>query len=105
MSAARTCPYDGKKLRSDNTKGICSKCQARGRTLEGAPKGDESSIYDVQAPSERKASTARPAKPSKPEVSSLKRFRVVAEALGEDADALLEAFADSWLEQLRGRLS
>lgn len=111
MSAdVRLCPYDGKKLRSDNSKGICSACQARGRTLANAPtpaasedgRGIDSTIYDVKAPSESRAK-AKPARKSASD--TLKRFRVVADALDEDADALLEAFAESWLAQLKERVS
>ncbi|MBL8924146.1 MAG: hypothetical protein JNJ54_35150 [Myxococcaceae bacterium] len=58
-------------------------------------------MYDVKAPSER-TEKARKAKPAR---TALQRFRVVAEALGEDADGLLEAFAESWLAQLRERVS
>ena len=46
MSDARLCPYDGKKLRSDNTKGIYSVCQVLGRTLENAPATPVDDVLD-----------------------------------------------------------
>ena len=99
---ARHCPYCSKKLRTNNTKGICGVCQARGRTLENAPATPDVSLYDVKAPSE---SAGRPKPAARAKSDALKRFRVVAEALDEDADALLEAFAESWLAQLKERVS
>lgn len=94
---ATQCTRCGKKLRSDNSKGVCAdaqKCASR-------TSGGDASVYDVKAPSERTATT----KPARAKSETLKRFRVVAEALDEDADALLEAFAESWLAQLKERVS
>lgn len=87
----KTCPHCGKKLRSDNTKGVCANCQSRGRTLEGAPTDGP-----AVEPAERK--------PRKSAESALKRFRAVAAGLGEDPDELLETFAEEWLEALRENL-
>jgi hypothetical protein len=99
----RTCPFCAKALRSDNTKGVCGKCQAKGRLAENAPATPtaeaDTSIYDVKTSGE-----AAPRRRAKAEKSALQRFRIVAEALGEDAEGLLEAFAESWLEQLKGRV-
>ena len=92
---ARQCPHCGKKLRANNTKGVCADCSARGRTLENAPATPDASLYDVKAPSESRRSKS----------DVLKRFRIVATALDEDADKLLEAFAESWLAQLKGRVA
>jgi hypothetical protein len=69
----------GKRLRSNNTKGVCSSgCLATGE------------------PGERERSKA-----SK---GVLKRFRIVAGALGKDPNALIEEFAGEWLKTLLGRL-
>mgnify|MGYP001014329559 CR=1 FL=1 len=95
MSDARLCPYDGKKLRSDNTKGICSVCQVLGRTLENAPATPVDDVLDTKTSLDKPKRTAA--------ASALKRFRVVAEALGEDPNALIEAFAESWLGRLKER--
>lgn len=92
---ARQCPHCGKKLRANNTKGVCADCSARGRTLENAPATPDASLYDVKAPSESRRSKS----------DVLKRFRIVATALDEDADKLLEAFAESWLAQLKERVA
>lgn len=91
---ARTCPHCAKKLRIDNRVGVCGKCQQRGRTLENAPVAPDASLYDVKTPGTGRAKS-----------DVLKRFRIVATALDEDADALLEAFAESWLAQLKERVA
>jgi hypothetical protein len=91
---ATQCTRCGKKLRSDNSKGVCAdaqKCASRISESDG-------SVYDVKTTSEQ-----APARRAKSD--TLKRFRVVAAALDEDADALLEAFAESWLAQLKERVS
>lgn len=101
MSAdVRVCPHCGKKLRVDNRVGVCSACQVQGRTLANAPEAPDASLYDVKTTGERTAS-----KPARAKSDVLKRFRVVAAALDEDADALLEAFAESWLAQLKERVA
>lgn len=85
----RFCPTSGcgKRLRSDNTKGMCSRCQA-GRKLAPVDGTDE------QLAGERKGG---PRKKS----DTMKRFRLVAEAVGDDPDALLEEFADGYLERIK----
>ena len=84
----------GKTLRSTNTQGVCgSGClsdEAPPSMRAGGSAGGRSKAAKVDAP---------PAAPG-----ALGRFRVVAEALGKDPDALLEAFAESWLGALRERV-
>lgn len=101
MSAdVRTCPYDGKKLRSDNVAGVCGDSKlCRQRVV-----GGDAAIYDVKAPSESRAKPKAEAV-EKHALPAMARFRIVADALGEDADGLLEAFAESWLAQLKGRVT
>lgn len=80
----RQCPHCGKTLRSDNTRGACSKCLAKG-------KGE--------------GEAAAPARSSRnghlTHAQTKKRFRTVAEALGIDGDKLLEQFMVGWLEKIR----
>lgn len=75
----KTCPQCGKKLRADNTRGACSSCLS---------KAGASSL----SPTKKKA-----------KADTKKRFRIVAEALGADADALLEEFMSGWLENIRAK--
>ena len=75
---ARHCPHCSKKLRTNNTKGVCADCSARGRTIDNAPATPDAALYDVKAPSESR---------SKAKPDALKRFRLVAAALDEDAAA------------------
>ena len=102
---ARQCPHCGKKLRANNTKGVCADCSARGRTLENAPATPDASLYDVKAPSESRAKPKAEPPETKHALPAMERFRIVADALGEDADKLLEAFAESWLAQLKERVA
>lgn len=81
--AKRECPYCGKTLRSDNSTGICAKCQANGKKP-----GDAA---DAALLSEKpKAKAARS--------DVQKRFRTVAVALGKDPDAILDEAAQEWLD-------
>lgn len=105
----KTCTKCGKKLRRDNVAGVCGDAKAcRARVAAGA----DSSIYDVKAPSESREQVKAAAvdfggrlQVEKHALPALERFRIVADALGEDADALLEAFAESWLAQLKERVA
>lgn len=77
----RVCPGCGKALRSDNRKGVCSKCFSKGA----------------------RADTPAPHRPLKNgHLSVRKKFRVVAEALGIDGEQLLEQFMSGWLAKIRG---
>lgn len=81
-----SCPHCGKTLRSDNTKGVCAKCQRNGKGPEGP----------ISQPSPRKAvSTSGLAQ-------TRKKFRIVADALGIDGEQLLEQFMSGWLAKIRG---
>lgn len=82
----KLCPYCGKKLRSDNKRGACSDCLASGRGRDEAPSVD---LGDGPPKKRSKASDV------------VKRFRVVAEALGFDADQLLEEYCAGWLENIK----
>lgn len=94
-----TRPGCGKKLRSSNTKGTCgSGCLS-----------SEAPAYQRAKDVEGGTAPVVRARPKKREVEApspegLERFRVVATALGKDPDALIAAFAESWLEALRERL-
>lgn len=88
----KKCPYDGKKLRSDNTKGVCAKCSARGRTLENAP---QTSGADEAPPVSGKKQERHG--------QELKEFRQVAKLLGVDGDQLLVEFARGWLSEMRAK--
>lgn len=95
MSDSKTCSREGcgKKLRPRNKKGVCSSgCLSPDapRSLRAKGTGQPGPAQAASLPS------------SNPQ--SLVRFRVVAEALGKDPDALLEEFAQGWLDELRGRV-
>ena len=101
------CTKCGKKLRRDNVAGVCGDSKLCRQRVEQAG----ASIYDVKGPSERSSKTKTAVdfggrlEVEKPALPALERFRIVANALSEDADALLEAFAESWLAQLKGRVT
>lgn len=94
----KTCerPGCGKKLRSSNTKGVCgSGC-----------------LSDEAPPSQRAKGAGTPRREGKraaaPESAgssgALERFRQVAAGLGLDPDAQLEAFAETWLAEVRSKV-
>lgn len=91
----KTClrPGCGKTLRRDNAKGVCStNCKS-----PDAPLGQQS--REVNGGD----STSTSAPSSSPRVSTdsaLKRFKLVAAALGKNPEAILEEFAEEWLEQV-----
>lgn len=95
-----TCTRTGcnKKLRKDNSKGMCSSaCESpdappaqRAKGVEGRGLGNPPAKQLVE-PSESGA--------------ALKKFREVAETVGLDADKVLEEFAQSWLDGLREKLA
>jgi hypothetical protein len=99
VSDAKTCsrPGCGKTLRANNSTGACATgCRspdARPSQREGWGKPG---WKDEDAPKAPRA--------VKPAGDALARFRIVAEALGKDADQLLEDFAAAWLAELRGRV-
>jgi hypothetical protein len=83
----------GKKLRSDNTKGICGDCQASGRKA-AAPAGTKNA---EAAP--RQNVRAAPAKPAKKStaprvVKARKGTRVAVKIVATDIDELLERRED-----------
>ena len=103
----KTCTKCGKKLRRDNVAGVCGDpkaCRAR-VAAEARADGHDLSIYDVKAPSESRAKPKAEPPETKHALPAMERFRIVADALGEDADGLLEAFAESWLAQLKERVA
>ncbi len=78
MDEVRLCSAGcGSKLRRDNTKGVCSKCQL-GKRDHGEP---------VAAPPR--------------EVR--KQFRALTSALGIDGDGLIDRFCKGWIENLKSR--
>ena len=76
-----------KKLRSNNTTGHC----ATGCLSDEAP------------PSSRAKATA-PKPEARGSLTAMERLRDVAQVLNLDPDAVLEEFAQAWLEELRGKL-
>lgn len=83
----------GKKLRKDNTKGVCST-------------GCLSSLAPATA--RAKTTNAHPAAPApapRGERSALERFRLVCDALGKDAEAELEHLASQWLRALAEKVA
>ena len=82
----KLCPHCGKKLRSDNTRGACSDCLARG-------KGSATAVDQTGEPKKKNG----PKKASE----TMRNFRTVAAALGKDPDAILEEAAHAWLELVR----
>lgn len=107
IAEEKTCLHCPRKLRKDNRRGICTDCAKAGRVdLNGRTTRD----LDNENYRRRHGSAAKVVAfakggvkppPKRSEMSALERFRVVAEALGHDPDALLEEFADSYLESLR----
>lgn len=94
--AERFCPTDGcgKKLRSNNRKGVCGLCSngVKYHLNGGAPK----------APRKLRVATVDEAPPATG--ADLEKFKTVAEALGFDVDELLNEFAAEWLKSLREKL-
>lgn len=83
-----------KKLRASNTKDVC----ATGCHSPEAPPS-------VRAKGTRpERSTAIDAAPAAVETGAIERFRMVAEALGKDADAILAEFAQAWLSELAAKV-
>lgn len=78
----RHCANCKKRLRADNKFDICFACRKGG----AAATGDE-------APPARRSGSK----------DTLKRFRVVAHALGRDPDKLLAGFAEGWVRRLQDR--
>lgn len=96
MTTENTCsrPDCDKKLRSNNTTGQCA-----------------TGCRSPEAPASVRATGTRSSKPrsSSPSTNNtegaLERFRVVCGALGLDADAELEAFAQAWLDGVKAKVA
>lgn len=86
MDEVKTCSKCSKKLRADNTKGVCSEAAACRKRVAG---GDDAVLERV--------GVAEPP----PKGDALKRFRVVAEAMGYAPDRLLAQYCEGWLAALR----
>lgn len=85
----RTCSTCSKKLRKNNSGDLCTSCR-RGP--------------DVGAPvTKRKPVPVKAANDEAPD-SVLAKFRVVADALGENPDAILADYAQGWLDRLRAKV-
>jgi hypothetical protein len=109
------CRKCGKHLRITNNKGICSYgrgCRANGAEepeteVEEAPEVQERRAERTAKLIEAKrrhlapkAAATSPAKPSKSE-ETLRRFKLLAEALGFDPDEVLSQLAEQWLTRAR----
>lgn len=116
----KTCTRDGcgKKLRSNNTKGICSS----GCLSSDAPPthraagvidiavmrkpGVELEPAKVELRAEKKQKrSAKAAREEQDHEETLRRFRLLAEALGVDADQVLATFAESWISKARDAIT
>lgn len=88
MSDEKHCVKCSRKLRSDNTGDTCSYCKKGLRPPTGGEATGE------QPTTKRRAAS-----------DTLKRFRVVANALGKDPDAILEEAAQEWLSAIEKAVS
>lgn len=80
------CTKCGKKLRSNNTRGVCSGgCKAVVSAIGAAPE-ESAEVYR----SKRRKDLAG-------------KFRAVTVALGYDPDELLEEYQQGWLDRIRER--
>lgn len=83
----KTCKTEGcgTPLRSDNQSGICRNCFkagiGRGKAESAGARADGGAVR-------------------KPRSDIRKRFKIVAEALGQDADGLINKFCASWLDRV-----
>lgn len=93
MADEKKCPYCKKKLRADNTRGACSECLKDGKPIPNGAGEDELAGLSKLAPAKAK---------SKSDV--LKRFRLVADAMGLDPDQMLEEYAAGWLELVKEKV-
>ena len=84
LMSDRKCKKCEKPLRSNNQHDTCHACRLSGAV---EPTGDE-----APPSTERKPKAKRDA---------LKRFKVVASALGVDPDALIAAFCEGWLDRVK----
>jgi hypothetical protein len=84
-SEGKSCEGCGKAVRSRNgvTQSHCFKCRAG------------------KAPAADKPEGVAPRKPKNHVKELEKRFRIVAEAVGEDPDELIACFYEGWLQRLR----
>jgi hypothetical protein len=107
----KTCSRElcGKKLNGNNTKGVCGS----GCLSPAAPKSVRAAgVVDVsvakRAPKavemEPAAVELRDVSDRVPDLSAPERARVVAEALGQNWQALQATWAEAWLDGLRSRL-
>jgi hypothetical protein len=86
----------GKRLRSDNTTGVCG-----------------SGCLSDEAPPAKRAKASKVAGPRKPkreasaagDGEAVERFRTVATALGLDPEEILAEFAEAWIAELRGKVA
>lgn len=98
MSEEKKCPYCGKKLRVDNTRGACSVCLSEGKPVPSSAAAPKATMrvpfgtarVEVAAPKHRGDEVDR--------ALVMAKFRTVAEALGFDPDELLAEAAQAWLE-------
>jgi hypothetical protein len=81
-----TCSKCGWKLRRNNTTGICSNAKAC-RSREAGAEDDVLDRTSLQPPPKKS--------------DALRRFRTVAEALGQDPDKLLADWCEGWLGRLK----
>lgn len=113
----KSCSKCGKRLRADNTRGVCGQagpCAARAAATNGSPAVAEARVKDENPPFGLRTAglppgvppiAQRPRRQPTEADETLRRFRLLAEALGFDADEVLAGFAKDWLERARSAVT
>lgn len=103
-----TCSRPGctKSLKSNNVKGMCSSgclspdAPASVRAKSSPP----TNPFSLEAGFTYTASSKSPAAELRAAAGPVARFRMVAEALGLDPEAILNEFAQAWLDELKAKV-
>ena len=101
MADVKTCAKCGKKLRSDNTKGICGQAGPCARRAAAGGVAADAGDDDIL---ERTGGTKPAEAPPKTKSDAMKRFRVVAEAMGYDPEQLLSTYCEGWLAAVKAEV-
>lgn len=88
----KPCSVCGKPTRRNNTKGVHRECATGEPQRPKPPRRELPDVLDLSTPTRA------------PPIA-LEQFRVVAQALGFEPDALLAEFVQSWLERIRKAVS
>lgn len=95
--SAKICARPGcdRKLYANNVKGVCANIKKCGAAKQAAD------ALEIDAPVVRRREPPPAPKPASGATETLKRFRLLAEAIGFDPDLVLAEFASGWLERAR----